>query len=197
MSGFVFFLVLLTLVVIKEEEVCSEVVVTEELVEVAALLLGGTPRAAHAVGKATDLTHLKDVVLLLGGDVLELFGHELGSHAVLYRLEHAEGVGDGRLAHTYHIAILDVLRGFHCYTVHRYLPFLTGVRSHRTGLIQAYGPKPFVYSSFHAVIIENFFGGLLNPPLKGRTSSSPLLGGVRGGSSSFLIKLIHRYGDTC
>ena len=130
MSGFVFFLVLLTLVVIKEEEVCSEVVVTEELVEVAALLLGGTPRAAHAVGKATDLTHLKDVVLLLGGDILEHLGHELGSHTVFYRLEHTEGVGDGRLAHTYYIALLDVLRGFHRSAVHRYLPLLAGICGH-------------------------------------------------------------------
>ena len=69
------------------------------------------------------------------GDVLEHLGHELGPHAVFYGLEHAEGVGDGRFAHTYHIALLDGLRGFHVHTVHGHLSLLAGVCRHRAGLV--------------------------------------------------------------
>ena len=145
------FLFILTFVVIEEEEVGTEALVGEELVEVAALLLGGAACATHATGKAADLAHLEDVVLFFGGDVLEHLGYELGTHTILDGLEHTKGVGDGRLAHTHHIALLDVLRGFHRHAVHRHLTLLAGIGSHRTSLIQAYSPKPFVYSCFHVL----------------------------------------------
>ena len=135
LSLFEIFSWLILVLVVQKEEVCAEIIVAEELVKVAALLLGGAARATHAVGKATNLAHLENVVLLFRSDVFQHLGYEFGAHAALDGLEHTKGVGDGRLAYAHHVALLDGLRGFHRYAIHRHLTFLASISRDGAGLV--------------------------------------------------------------
>ena len=60
--------------------------VGEEIFHVAAVFLGGTAQTGGAFYKASNAVHLKQVILLLGGDVLHHLRYQLGSDAVLNAL---------------------------------------------------------------------------------------------------------------
>ena len=70
-----------------------------ELLEIAPLLLRRATGAARPPLAISGLHGLEDLVLAPWGDVLEILGHQLGSHASLGEPHHLEGEGHRRLLH--------------------------------------------------------------------------------------------------
>ena len=108
--------------------------VGEEVLHVAAVFLGGTAQAGGALYKADYEFHCKDVILLLGGDVLHHLGDKLGANAVLNGLQNLEGVCYGSLADRYRIAFLDGFGWLALYAVYLDAALLAGLGGNGAGL---------------------------------------------------------------
>jgi len=108
--------------------------VGEEVLHVAAVFLGGTAQAGGALYKAAYAVHLKDIVLLLGGDILHHLGYKLGAYAVLNGLQNLEGVCYGSLADRYRITFLDGFGWLALYAVYLDAALLAGLGGNGAGL---------------------------------------------------------------
>ena len=124
-----------------------EVEFGEEVLHVAAVLFGGTAKAGVALDEAGYAIHFKQVVLVLGGDVLHHFGNQFGADAVLDALEDAERVGYGRLADLNDIALVHHLGRFDLDVVHRDPALLAGLGRNGARLENTHGPEPLVNTS--------------------------------------------------
>ena len=122
--------------------------VSSEGVQIATVLLGGSSQAFGTTYEARDLGHLQEFVLIRGGDILQYLGYEFGSHTLLYGLQNAETICDGRFAHIYDVALVYHPRRFQLRPLHAHLPFLAGRCSYGARLEDACRPQPFVYTCF-------------------------------------------------
>ena len=121
--------------------------VGEEVFHIAAVLLGGTAQTGGALDESADAVHLKQIILVLGSDVLHHVGHELGADAVFDALKYAERIGYRRLADLDDIALVYHLGRFHLDVVHSDAALLAGLGRNGAGLENTNGPEPLVNTS--------------------------------------------------
>ena len=92
--------------------------VGEEVLHIAAVLLGGTAQAGGSFYESAYAVHLKQVILVLWGDVLHHLRDEFCAYTVLDTLKHTERIGDRRLADLDDITLVYQLGWFHLDVVH-------------------------------------------------------------------------------
>lgn len=143
-----------SLVVVLEVEV-ETVVGHSELFQLASVFLRGSSCSFGAVEETREARHLHDLVLIGGRNILHVFGHKLGSHAVLGECQDFEREGDGRLAHLDHFAHSYHAGGFDVGSADGDASFLASIGGDGTRLEDTCCPQPFVYSYFlHSFFIE-------------------------------------------
>ena len=108
--------------------------VGEEVLHIAAVLLGGTAQTGGALDESADAVHLKQIVLVLGSDVLHHVGHEFCADTVFYALKYAERIGYRRLADLDDIALVYHLGRFHLDVVHSDAALLASLGRNGAGL---------------------------------------------------------------
>ena len=168
-------LFIVVLVVEVEVVIVIDIARLGELGERAPLLLCGATKTFLPIYESANARHLQQIVLALGSDILEIFGNQFCSHAVLDETEHPERVGDGRLPHIHYLAHLQGPRWFHCHAIDSDASFLACLGGDCASFEDARRPQPFV-NSHHVYLLLKWFIAKASPERQNALIASTAVG---------------------
>ena len=118
-----------------------------EFFDFAAVFLGGSSQSFLPFDKSANLYHLKQLVLVVRGDVFEVVGHQFCAHTIGNEPYDLECEGDGRLAHGDFVANFDGVRRLNVHAAYGDTAVFARVGGYGACFEYACGPEPFVDSN--------------------------------------------------